>query len=153
MKTKMPFVVIFMSLVAGCGAHLNAQGVPPVQPVTDCDSGSCSVELKVADNCDVTEPGTLRVTKKDAKITWTANNPNVTFASDGIVVKNPPSGGIFSDDPDNPKDRKKFSINNKNEKKNGDATNYKYTIKLEGLPGCKPVDPIIMNDCDPAICP
>ena len=151
MKKRMFLAVGSMSFVAGCGSLLHAQGVQPVQPLTPCNSNSCTVTLSVDDGCNVTEPGTLQVTKKDAKITWTASNPNVRFATNGIEIQNPPSG-IFTPDPGNPNDRKKFSINNKNQKKNGDATNYKYTIRLEGLPGCRPVDPVIMNDCTDPNC-
>ena len=146
MKRKM-VLAASMSLVAGCSVWMQAQGVPPVQPITDCTSSSCTVQLAVDQNCKVTDPGTLRVTKKDAKITWTASNPNVRFGTKGIEIKDPPPGNIFTDDPNNPNDRKKFSINNKNQKKNGDATNYKYIIRLEGIAGCTPVDPVVMNDC------
>jgi hypothetical protein len=142
----MLFVVASSLLVGGCGAFVRAQGVQPVQPVTTCTSSSCTVHLSVDEKCNVEEPGTLRMTKKDTKITWDTNNPKVSFAADGVKIQNAP-GNVFSDDPGNPHDRKKFKINNRNQKKNGDATNYKYTIRLEGLPNCKPFDPVVMNDC------
>lgn len=151
MKRTMLFAAGCIPVLAACGSLMQTQGVQPVQPITTCSNTQCSVQLHVDDKCHVTEPGTLQVTRKNSVITWTADNSSVRFANHGIEINNPPSG-IFSDDPGNPGNRSKFVIHNKNQKKNGTDTNYKYTIRLEGLSNCQPVDPVIMNDCTDPNC-